>query len=296
MTPGGAGADGVVVREVRVYPLKSAAGLSVDRWEVDDFGPTLDRRWMVVREDGEYVTQRSRPRLALVTPALHGDSLVLSAPDMETLRLPLEPPEGPEMEVTVWGGRCRARDVGGEAAGWMSSFLGARVRVVYMPRETFRPVKESPASRVSFTDGYPFLLISAEALEELNRRLDEPLAMDRFRPSLVVEGAGAHAEDAWRRIGIGDLTFRVVKPCPRCTVTTVDQTTAEKGAEPLRTLGRYRRSDGKVWFGQNLVHEGRGTMAKGQPVRVLAVGEPRPSLPGVPREGGLAETKIPGDK
>lgn len=293
---GGCGARGVVLREIRVYPLKSARGLSVDRWEVDDFGQTLDRRWMVVDEDGRYLTQRSHPRLALVRPTLEADALVLSAPGAGSLSLSLEPAGGPELQVTVWGGSCRARDLGAGPARWMSGFLGERVRVVHMPRDTFRPVKESPSNRVSFTDGYPFLLLSAEALAELNERLAEPVSVDRFRPNLVVEGAGAHAEDRWRRIRIGDLTFRVVKPCPRCVVTTVNQESGEKGSEPLRTLARYRRNDGKVYFGQNLVHDGRGVLEKGEAVRVLEAGEPRPNLARAASWASLAETKIPGDK
>lgn len=270
--------EGPVLAEIRVYPLKGARGLSVERWEVDDFGPALDRRWMVVDDEGGHLTQRNDPRLALVRPALEGEKLVLAAPGMEPLALPLEPGPGLEREVTVWEGRCTARDLGSKAASWVSAFLDHPARVVFMPRETFRPVKESPSSRVSFADGHPFLLLSLEAVEELNRRLDEPVSVDRFRPNLVVEGAGAHAEDAWRRIGIGDLELRVVKPCARCTVTTVDQETGRKGREPLRTLARYRRHGGSVYFGQNLVHEGTGTLKKGQRLRVLEVGSPRPDL------------------
>lgn len=275
------GVRGPVLEEIRVYPLKGAAGVSVDAWEVDSFGPRLDRRWMVVdREVGRHVTQRDHPRLALVGPSLDQEDLVLTAPEMEPLRLPRSPGPGPRRQVTVWDSRCRVRDLGPEPAEWMSDFLGSAVQVVFMPPDTVRPVAAHPSARVSFADGYPFLLLSREALEELNRRLDEPVPMDRFRPNLVVRGCDApHAEDRWRRIGIGELEFRVVKPCPRCTVTTVDQETGRRSPEPLRTLALYRRDGGRVWFGQNLVHQGTGILERGRSVRVLEDGEARPGLP-----------------
>jgi uncharacterized protein YcbX len=135
-----------------------------------------------------------------------------------------------------------------------------------MSGDTVRPAdpEYAPAgTRVSFADGFPFLLISEESLADLNRRLADPLPMNRFRPNLVVAGAEPYAEDGWDRIEIGGVRLRMVKPCARCVVTTTDQTTAQRGKEPLRTLATYRKVEGEVMFGQNVVPEGRGHLRVG---------------------------------
>jgi hypothetical protein len=114
------------------------------------------------------------------------------------------------------------------------------------------------------------LLLSEASLEGLNRRLSLPVPMDRFRPNIVVSGCPAHAEDGWRKVRIGSVDFRVVKPCARCVITTTDQETGDRSAEPLRTLATYRVRDSQVLFGQNLIHGGRGSMRVGDPVVVLS--------------------------
>ena len=126
-----------------------------------------------------------------------------------------------------------------------------------------------------FSDGYPLLLVSEASLNDLNARLDTPLPMNRFRPNLVVTGCGPHAEDGWQQVQINTVTFDVVKPCERCTVTTTDQATGERGVEPLRTLATYRRVGTKVYFGQNIIHRTAGTLAVGEPVEVVLREQPR---------------------
>jgi uncharacterized protein YcbX len=138
-----------------------------------------------------------------------------------------------------------------------------------MPDDTLRPANPAFApqgTRVSFADGYPFLLISEESLADLNGRLPRPVPMDRFRPNLVVAGGAPYAEDGWTRIGVGGLAMRVVKPCPRCVVTTTDQATSERTPEPLRTLATYRKVNGEVMFGQNVIHENSGRVRVGDSV------------------------------
>ena len=141
-----------------------------------------------------------------------------------------------------------------------------------MPADTIRPVNPAygrPGDHVSFADGYPALLASEASLADLNSRLAAPVPMNRFRPNLVVDGTEAFAEDGWSRIRIGEVVFRVVKPCDRCVVTTIDQKTGKAGKEPLRTLSRYRKKDGKVYFAQNLIPDAPGTLRRGDPVEVL---------------------------
>jgi len=254
-----------------VYPIKSASGISVSEWEVDDFGLRHDRRFMVVDHSGEFLTQRDHPRMALIAPELTDGHLKVSAPGMPTLELPLEPKPIVLTRVTVWDDSCEASWMGESAAGWFSDFLGFACSLVHMPSETRRPTNpayDTTGSRVSFADAYPFLLISEESLADLNGRLADPLPMNRFRPNLTIAGAGAFHEDRWARIEIGGLALNVVKPCDRCVITTTDQVTTKRGVEPLRTLATYRKVGGKVMFGQNAVHEGRGSLRVGDRVIV----------------------------
>jgi uncharacterized protein YcbX len=139
-----------------------------------------------------------------------------------------------------------------------------------MPDSTIRnaaPAYAPTGSRVSFVDGFPFLMISRESLEALNRRLASPLPMNRFRPNLVIAGGEPHEEDRMTTFSVGELRFQVVKPCDRCVIPNVDQALGEaRGPEPLRTLATYRRRHGKVLFGQNVVHRGQGTLRCGSPL------------------------------
>ena len=256
---------------LNIYPIKSARGIALGESEVDEFGLRYDRRWMVVDESGVFLSQRSHPRLALVVPSISDETLQIDAPGMPTLQTPLHPKATVATSVTVWDDTCPATWVGGRAAEWFSDFLGCACTLVHMADQVVRPVDPAfarPGVRVSFADGFPFLLISEESLADLNRRLAEPLPMNRFRPNLVVADGEPYAEDGWGRVEIGNVRLRVVKPCARCLVTTTDQATGERGKEPLRTLATYRKVNGEVMFGQNVVHENTGRVRVGDPVMV----------------------------
>lgn len=254
---------------LNVYPIKSARGIALGESELDQFGLRYDRRWMVVDESGVFLSQRSHSRLALVVPSIRGGALRVNAPGMPTLETPLHPLATVATTVAVWDDISPATWLGEKAAQWFSDFLGCTCSLVHMADDVFRPADPTfapPRSQVSFADAFPFLLISEESLADLNRRLTEPLPMNRFRPNLVVSGGEPYSEDDWRRIQIGDIRMQVVKPCARCVVTTTDQSTGERSKEPLRTLARYRRVGGEVMFGQNVVHENTGRLRVGDPV------------------------------
>jgi uncharacterized protein YcbX len=198
--------------------------------------------------------------------------MVLQAPGTDDLSVRHPPEEAERVKVEVWSDRCAAQRGDPSADAWLSDFLGHACRLVYMPDESARPVDlryAQPQDRTAFSDGFPLLLISQASLDDLNSRLLEPLPMLRFRPNLVVEGCAPYEEDEWQRLRIGEMTLRVVKPCSRCKITTVDPYTAETGSEPLRTLTSYRRRGKQVYFGQNLLHDGPGELALGMPVEVL---------------------------
>lgn len=255
------------------YPVKSMRGLALKGGQVDARGLRWDRHWMLVDADGQFVTQRRQPRMALIDCLLEAGGLRLHAPGMPTLELAPGAEEGKLLAVQVWNDSLDALACGSVADEWCSRFLGLPVRLVAMDAGVVRrldPGYAQPDDQTGFADGFPFLLISEASLEDLNHRLKRPLPMQRFRPNLVVRGCEPYAEDRWRRIRIGDIEFRVVKPCSRCVIPSIDPATGERdGNEPLQTLSAYRRRGNKVYFGQNLIHDRRGRLALGMEVEVL---------------------------
>jgi uncharacterized protein YcbX len=258
------------------YPVKSLAGAAHPGLSVGSRGPEGDRHWMVVDLEGRFVTQRQLPHMALLQARLHDG--VLQLEDAEGHRLAVQAgAAGDPLRVQVWGDRVAAVAPDPAVDAWLSERLGQPCRLVCQPEHGVRPVDPTygaPGDQVDFADGFPFLLIAQASLDDLNARLEHPVEMRRFRPNLVVDGCEPYEEDRWRRIRIGEMTFRVVKPCSRCPIPSIDPDTGVRGAEPLRTLMSYRRRDNKVYFGQNLIHDGCGALATGMPVEVLEWGEP----------------------
>lgn len=264
-----------------IYPVKSLSGISVSRWPVVETGLKYDRKWMIVDDSGQFLSQRKVASLALIKTSLTDKELILSAPAMKDLILPLESAEGDLVPVTVWHDHGNARTVSAEADQWLSHFLHLDCRLVYQPGDEIRevdPVYGRPTDQVAYSDGFPFLLVSENSLASLNEAMKLALPMARFRPNLVVSGCAAYAEDTWREISIGPIEFRLPKPCSRCVVPTINQETAETGKEPLVTLNRTRKWQNKVYFGQNALHNQCGELGVGDTVRIKLTGPQQPPL------------------
>lgn len=251
------------LKNIHIYPIKSARGISLSSSRLDDCGLELDRRWMLIDENGGFLTQRTLPRMSLIHVDVHADHLVVHSAGTDTLAIPAHLDSGAMTRVRVWGDSVEAIDCGDEAARWFTALLGKACRLVRRSDAAIRLVDRKYSARdtsLSFADSFPVHLISQASLDDLNTRLAHPVPMNRFRPNLVISGCAPYDEDNWRTVQIGNITFRVVKPCSRCTVPTVDQETGIRSAEPIRTLESYRRRDGKVHFGQNLIHESTGSV------------------------------------
>jgi uncharacterized protein len=258
---------------ITIFPVKSLRGIEAENAWVEPRGLRDDRRWMVTDAEGNFLTQRTYPRMALVHTELTGDGVRCTAPGMEPITIPYEPLVPETLRVTVWASECQALIVDAELDRWFSDYLGVQCHLVYQPETTRRTADQryaAPEDIVSFADGYPVLLIGQGSLDDLNARLATPLPMVRFRPNLVISGSEPFAEDTWARIRIGTVEFALVKPCARCVLTTVDPERGEFGGkEPLRTLAKFRRDGDKVLFGQNLIPRGSGLVRVGDQVEVL---------------------------
>jgi uncharacterized protein YcbX len=258
------------ITHLNIYPLKSGAGIAVDRFDLDRFGPANDRRWMVVDPDGVLVTQREIVALRQVAATPNPERLTLQAPGREALDVPRDD-RAPRRTVRVWDDQVEVVDAGDPAAQWLSDFLGRAVRLTYFPswatRRTSRDY-DPIGSDVGFADGYPILVVGQASLDDLNLRLATPLPMNRFRPNVVVSGTAPWEEDQWRRFSNGPVAFDAVKPCARCVMTTTDHDTGERASEPLRTLATFRKQGAGVMFGMNVVHRGPGTLRVGDTLTI----------------------------
>ena len=247
-----------VVSGLHVYPVKSCKGIALEEAELTDSGLAFDRHWMLVDGDGRFVTQRELPRMALVATEIRGAWLILSAPEMPTLTMSIVT-EGARLAVTVWDDRCSGIDQGQVAADWFSSFLRRPLRLARfdpaVPRYSNAEYTGEMRAATEFSDGYALLILSEASLADLNARLEQPVAMNRFRPNIVIRDVEAYDEDHLHSLSHGDLELRIVKPCTRCQVTTTNQDSGEVGREPLQTLRTYRRHPklGAITFGQNAI-------------------------------------------
>jgi len=292
------------ISEINIYPIKSLKGISVETATVEERGLRHDRRWMLTDADGMFMTQREFPRMATMSVWFEdADGLGVAADAFGDVFVPFVPDSEKRQQVTIWDSVCEGRVYGAALNEWFSDVLGTNCQLVYMPDDSRRNVSERYNKHddvVSFADGYPLLVIGEASLDDLNERIlgtdgsvrapadmsvRTPLAMNRFRPNIVVAGSEAYAEDHWSQIRVGEATFRATKPCERCVITTVDQATGEfDGKDPLKTLAAYRRAKdvipdlyesigmngNAVLFGQNLIGETFGsTIAVGDDIQLI---------------------------
>lgn len=270
------------------YPIKSCAGISVDTMGFDALGPLDDRRWMLVDEQNEFLTQRELPKLALVWPARVEGGLHVLAPGMPALRIA---GEGGDRRIThCWDDRCAGFDEGPAARAWFSEYLGRPVRLLRFDASAPRAASRNwvgeaagrPGALTRFSDGYPLLVVSRGSLSALNVRLAAvglPVAkVQRFRPNVVLEGIDEFEEDfadtiATVPVAGPAVVMKVVKPCTRCTIPEVDPATGRHAEGILRVLAGFRsdpKLGGAVTFGQNCVITGGldGKIRVGDPVSI----------------------------
>lgn len=277
-----------ILTELNLYPIKSCAGIALREATLTNAGlmseHIYDREWMVVDAQGQFMTQRQHPRMALIVPRLKADTLELRAPGMLRLEVPLglpDPEESRSLDVQVWGQQVKAYDCDETTAAWFSNFLGTPCRLVRFHADASRFASAQWTGEVKaptlFADAFPLLVISEASLADLNGKLETQgraaLPMNRFRPNLVISGIGAFEEDYAETLTIGAAVIKPAKPCARCTIPSVDQSSGVAGPDPLDILRNYRvnpKVDGGITFGMNaIVLEGEGQVLRvGQEVDV----------------------------
>ncbi len=261
------------VSQLHTYPIKGTLGISSQTMNFCETGPENDRRWMLVDNEGHFISQRTHPQLCLIKTEIKDDTLKILVPNVGDIKVEITS-KGELFQAIIWKDNCLVVEQSKEASSLISDFLKTPCRLVGFAANSIRPVTSSynvtDKDQVGFADAFPILLISQGSLDDLNGRLDAPpVGMDRFRPNIVVTASAPFAEDNWKRIRIGNLILYGVKQCSRCTVTTIDQETGEKGKEPLKTLARYRNTEKGIMFGMNMIHESNQTIHVGDKVEIL---------------------------
>lgn len=277
----------IKVSALFVYPIKSAAGTSVDALVLDHLGPVHDRHWMLVDARDRFISQREAGRLALIRPTLDGDGLSLATEGLDVMHVARPLADAEARLVTVWDDVVPALDAGDAAAAWCSTAIGVQCRLVNIAPYAARPLAHKyagplePEGRyVSLNDGAPMLILGEGSIAELNNRLVakgvSPVGVDRFRPNVLLSGTSDGEEDSWRSITIGNERIGIGSQCPRCVITTINQLTGtrasahegEAGGEPLRTIATYRRVGSGAMFGMNATHAVPGVLRVGDVVTV----------------------------
>ena len=263
--------------EIYIYPVKSLGGIRLDFANITTRGLENDRRFMLVDENGRFLSQREHPQLAIFQTEIEGKFLKIThKKTKQNLTINLSPPSQPSLlSVTIWDDNTTAVESSSEASAWFTKILEIPVRLVYMPEESQRKTDTQYSLTgeeiTSFSDGYPILIIGQSSLDDLNDRLENPVNINRFRPNFVFTNGEPFEEDNWHEFTVGNIRFFGVKPCARCIMTTIDQETGEKkDREPLLTLNKYRKAGNKILFGQNVLISQLGTVSVGDDVTVIS--------------------------
>jgi uncharacterized protein YcbX len=265
--------------QIWIYPVKSLRGIELQSALVEARGLQYDRRWMIVNEDGRMLTQRDFPVMARITTSI--EAQLTLAFEATQIQVPLKL-EGERRRVTVWRDEVMAVDCGDEVAYFLSNILGQSARLVWMPNDSNRLVDKAFAHNdevTSFSDGFPFLIMGEATVNDLNDRIisngDEPIEATRFRPNFLFSGGQPLDEENWARFTIGEIEFEAIKPCSRCTVTTIDQNSGLRmGVEPLKSLKDYRKFGSAVYLGQNLLARSFGIVNVGDSIKLTTLKTP----------------------
>ena len=257
------------ISQIVYYPVKSLGAISVSEIKLDRFGVENDRRFMLIDQNGKFISQRTHPKLSLVSAELEAGGLVVSNLDFGRLEFPYALFKH-QVSVQVWSDTVVAKCIDPSYTAELSRWLGQSVRMVYLEASGRRQVDREffeQDQNVNFADAFPLLLTNSASLSDLNDKLEQSVPMSRFRPNIVFEGDKAFQEDDWRKVSISGIDFDVVKPCSRCAMTTINEK-GEVGKEPLKTLATYRKNEFGVCFGQNLVHRAHGVLKVGDVLTV----------------------------
>ena len=261
------------VISLHVYPVKSLGSIEIETAFAGEKGFAMDRRWMVVKPDGKFITQREFPKMSRIAVKIENKSLVFNN-QLNSNSFSISCDEiANELEVEVWDDQVLAYEVNTEVSEWFTRQIGETVKLVRMGEASKRNIEQqysTTGETVSFADSLPYMITNDSSLKMLNQRLGHQVNMNRFRPNIVFNGAGPFEEDNWKKIHIGEVVFKLVKPCSRCKIVNINSETGEMDKnEPLLTLSSFRKFGSGVHFGVNMIAENYGKISVEDTVNVI---------------------------
>lgn len=245
-------------------------GIELKEAQLCDYGLRYDRQWMLVDENNQFLSQRKLPHMAQFKTSITGSKLIVSHLN-ESIELDLTQISNADCEVTIWGDTVKASLESDTVNTWFSQQLMQPCKLVKLAKDQQRKVDSNYAKNnenVGFADGFPLLVLSYESINLLNSKLSESININRFRPNIIINGLAAHEEDNIKAIQIGNITIQLAKPCSRCVIPSIDQTTGEKNKGVLPALVKYRKKDNQVFFGMNGLHQSLGKLKQNAPVTI----------------------------
>ncbi len=246
----------VTITQLLSYPIKSCAAIEHQMTTLNQMGLKGDRQLMLVDENGLFLSQRKHPQMALIKPTWSEQGLVINAPGMEPMSIDLKQNTAKLLKVDIWNDSLQAESMQAHVNQWFSDYLNLPVRLVKYGQQSHRAIDPNYAQKgetVAFADGYPLLVTHQATIEQLNQQLEKPIDMNRFRPNIVVSGdLAAWDELNWKTLSDGSVQIDLVKPCTRCVMTGIEQTTGQQtGTEVLMTLKKKFAHNDKAVFGIN---------------------------------------------
>lgn len=254
------------ISELWIYPIKSLGGISLSESKALSNGLQYDREWMLVDDEGVFLTQREYANLARIKVAITEDESVHCSFDKYDIIFKKNQYLDEISPGAIWKSKVKIQEVDTQVSEWFSDMLTQNVRLVRMAKDTDRKRyahKINENFTTLFADGYPYLMLSQSAVTLLNEKLKTPVKADRFRANIIIDDCTAHAEDEFTKFSIGDVEFTNAKPCVRCILINTDQQSGARGREPLATLATYRNKSNKILFGVNLLAQNEGMIRVG---------------------------------
>jgi uncharacterized protein YcbX len=263
----------MIVESIFFYPIKSLPGISVNEWWTEPKGFRFDRRMMLIDSTNKFVSLRGVPELyhcslelsennflRVTHQSIGGDGIFLNLENPKIID---------EIEVVIWNDTVKAGLMETHLSNWFSEVFNKDLRLVFMEASQQRQIDLRYANEgemVSFADGYPYLIVQSSSLDYFNEKLDTPVEMIRFRPNIVLKGGSSFEEDHWTQLRIGEVEFKLVKPCGRCKVINIDPNLLDLNPKVMETLKSFRPPT----FGMNACLTGNeGTIRVGEEVVVL---------------------------